>query len=177
VREVPVGSDVAYVNEHGDRIALHGDGIDLVLVGSLPTEALLSVAESIDVTGRPVPRTWAEAASSSVDDARSAVDGLLLPVDLEGFGTPAIRVDTGIAILSYTGPGNRAFLLTQAVDSELSPPLEANMRGVTVRGIDGRYSPDRGLLEWVEGNLTIGLTSTTLALDELVGIAESLSER
>ncbi len=51
------------------------------------------------------------------------------------------------------------------------------MRGVIVRGTDGRYSPDRGLLEWVEGNLAISLTSTTMSLDELVAIAESLREQ
>jgi hypothetical protein len=52
--------------------------------------------------------------------------------------------------------------------------LEANVRGVTVRGVDGRYSPDRGLLEWVEGELGVALASTTLSVDELVSIAESL---
>lgn len=176
VREVPVGSGVAYVSEHGDRIAMHGDDIDLVIMGSLPTETMISLADSLDIAGRPVPADWAEAATSSVDGARSAIDDLLLPDDLEGFGPPAIHVETGVAILAYAGPGNRAFLLTQAVDRDLSPPLEANVRGVTVRGIGGRYSPDRGLLEWVEGDLAFGLTSTTLSLDELVSIAETLSQ-
>lgn len=177
VREVPLGPGVAYLNERGDRIALHGDEIDLVLEGSLPTEDLLEIVESLNITGRAVPEGWAEAASSTVDDARSVVQGLLLPADLEGFGPPAIRVDAGIAFFAYSGPGNRAFLLTQAVNRALSPPLEANVRGVTVGGSEGRYSPDQGLLEWSEGNLTISLTSTTLSLDELVVIAESLREQ
>lgn len=174
VREIPLDTGVAYLNERGDRIGLHGSDIDLVLLGSLPTETLLEIAGSLGVTGRPVPNTWAEAATSTIKDARLAVSGLLVPVELEGFGSPTIRVEPEIAIFAYAGPGNRGFLLTQAVDEQLSPPLEANVRGVTVRGADGRYSPDRGLLEWVEDSLVISLTSSTMSLDELVSIAKSL---
>lgn len=176
VREVPLGSGPAYMNERGDRIGLHGDDIDLVLLGSLPTRTLLEIAGSLGVTGRSVPNTWAEAATSTLNDAQAAIAGLLVPVELEGFGSPAIRVEPEIVIFAYAGPGNRAFLLTEAVDEELSPPLEANVRGVTVRGTAGRYSPDRGLLEWVEGDLVISLTSSTMSPDELVAIAESLRE-
>jgi hypothetical protein len=174
VREVQLGSGVAYLSEGGDRIGIHGEDIDLVVLGSLPTEALLEIAGSIGVDGRPVPSTWVEAAASTLDDARAEVAGLLVPMELEGFGPPAIRAARGVATMSYAGPGDRAFLLTQAADTELSPPLEANVRGVTVRGVDGRYSPDRGLLEWVEGELGVALASTTLSVDELVSIAESL---
>ncbi len=177
VRQVPIGSGVGYVNQRGDKVALHGDGLDLVLMGSLPTDDLVSIAESLGISGRAVPGDWIEAATATVGEARSAVPGLLLPGVLEGFGDPAIRVETGLALVSYAGPGNRAFLLTQAVDGRLSPPLESNVRGVSVRGIDGRYSPDRGLLEWVEGDLVIGMASLTLSLDELVAIAESLDRR
>lgn len=176
VREVPLGSGVAYVNERGDRIGLHGDDIDLVLLGSLPPETLLEVAESLGVTGRPVPNSWAETATSTLSEAHAAVAGLLLPVDLEGFGAPAIRVEPDVVTFAYAGPGNRGFLLTEAIDVELSPPLEANVRGIAIRGINGRYSPDRGLLEWVEGNFAISLTSSTMSADELVAIAESLGQ-
>ena len=176
VREVPLILGVAYLNERGDRIGIHGDDIDLVVLGSLPTKTLLEIAASLGVAGRSVPRDWAEAATSTLDDAHAAVGGLLLPVELEGFAAPAIRVEPVIAIFAYAGPGNRAFLLTEAIGGELSPPLEANVRGVKVRDTDGRYSPDRGLLEWIEGNLAISLTSTTMSLEELVTIAESLRE-
>ncbi len=176
VREVSLNSGVAYLNERRDRIGIHGDNIDLVLMGSLPTETLVEIAESLGVTGRSVPNTWAETATSTLSEAHAAVSGLLLPVDLEGFGAPAIRVEPEVIIFAYAGPGNRGFLLTEAIDVELSPPLEANVRGIVVRGIDGRYTPDRGLLEWVEGNLAISLASSTMSADELVAIAESLRE-
>ena len=175
VRPVAVGTGVAYLNERGDRVALHSDQVDLVVVGSLPTEILLDVATSLGVTGERVPVDWAEAATATLDEARAAVAGLIVPHDLEGFGPPAIRVDNDIATMAYAGPGNRGFRLAETVETALSPPFEANVRGVTVRGIEGRYSPDRGVLEWIEGQLAISLTSTTLSLLDLIMIAESLA--
>jgi len=176
VREAPAGPGVVYLNERGDRIGVHGEDLDVVLTGSLPTGALLDVAASLDVIGHQVPETWAESATATVDDARSMVDGFKLPTGLEGFEDPAIHVEPGVAIVAFAGPGNRGFLLTQDADGELAPPLEAKVRGVTVQGNEGRYTPERGLLEWVEGDLTVSLTSTTLSLEELIVIGESLRE-
>jgi hypothetical protein len=176
VRQAPSGSGVVYLNEQGDRIGIHGEGLDAVLTGSLTTDAMLEVAGSLGVKGQPVPDTWVEASTATLGTAADAVEGLMVPVGLGGFGTPTIRADVGVVTLAYAGAGNRAFLLTEAVDGRLSPPLEANVRGVLVRGIEGRYSPDRGLLEWVEDELTMSLTSTTLTLDELLAIAALLRE-
>jgi len=176
VRPVELGSGMAYLSEQGDRVAVHGERLDLVVLGSLPTEVLLEVANSLSVTGLPVPVGWAEASTASLEEARAAFPDLLIPQGIDGFGPAAIRVDDDVVTLAYPGPGNRAFQLAEAVDPELAPPLEANVRGVALRGVQGRYSPDRGLLEWVEGNLTISLKSTSLSLQELVVIAESLAE-
>jgi hypothetical protein len=176
VRPAPIGPGVAYLNEQGDRIGIHGEGVDAVLTGSLTTDAMLEIAGSLGIEGRPVPDTWVEAPTATLATAAEAVEGLKVPVGLEGFGTPTIRADLGAVTLAYAGAGNRAFLLTEAVDERLSPPLEANVRGVLVRGVEGRYSPDRGLLEWVEDELTMSLTSTTLTLDELIAIAALLRE-
>jgi hypothetical protein len=174
VREVPLGLGIAYLNERGDRVAIHAEDIDLVVVGSLPADSLLRVAESIGLTGLNVPTTWAEAASSSLEAARDQVPGLLSPPQLDGFDPPAIHTGPGVAVFSYAGAGNRAFLLTQTTDNELSPPLEANVRGVVFRGVNGRYSPERGALEWSEGAVGVTLLSTSLTLEELVVIAEAL---
>jgi hypothetical protein len=43
-----------------------------------------------------------------------------------------------------------------------------------VRGQAGRYSYERGELEWVERGVTRTLRSTTLTLGELLAIAEGL---
>ncbi len=57
----------------------------------------------------------------------------------------------------------------------LSPPFEVKVRGVVAPDIEGRYSPDRDVLVWIEGQLTMSLTSTTHSLHELITIAESLA--
>lgn len=171
VRQAPAGTGVAYLNEQGDRLAIHGDQIDLVITGSFPTEVLLGLAQGLGIEGQTVPDHWAEAATATIAEAAAEVPGLVVPVGLTGFTDPAIRIGPGLATVAYAGPGNRGFQLTVAGQDRLSPPLEADVRGVRVRGVDGRYSPGRGVLEWVEGEVTITLASTTLTLDELVGIA------
>lgn len=173
-RRVRVGSGVAYLDEKGERIALHGTDSDAVVSGSLPTADLLSFAESLPIDGRPVPHDWAEAATATLDAARDEIDGLLVPAGLEGFSSPAIRVEAGSVAMSYAGAGDRTFLLTQTRHGTLPLPLEAKVRGIDVRGNPGRYTPERGLLEWVEGDVTVNLRSTTLSLVELLEIAESL---
>lgn len=173
-RQVAAGSGVGYLNERGDRIGLHGSVTDAVLTGSLPTSELVAVAGSIGMAGQPVPPTWAEAATATLDEAREAIDPVLAPSALEGFAAPAIRVESGSVSMSYAGAGNRGFVVTQTVGQALSPPLEAKMRGVTVRETEGRYNPELGVLEWMEGDLAVSLRSTSLSLAELLAIAESL---
>ena len=85
-----------------------------------------------------------------------------------------MRVDGKVVTLAYAGPGSRGFLLVQAPGSRLTPPLDADARGVGVRGADGRWSAERGQLEWVEAGRTFDLRSATLSLEELLAIAASL---
>ena len=175
VRQVGLSDGVAYVNERGDRIGLHSDAVDLIVTGSVGTETLLEVAESLDVVGLDVPRDWAEASVVTLEEARELVPLLLQPLGLVGFGPPSVRLLPGSVELGFAGPGNRGFTLIQAAEDSLTPPLEADVRGVEVRGINARYSPSRGVLEWVEGELAVTLQSETLALEELVVIADSLA--
>lgn len=174
VRTVDVGGEVAYLDERGDRIALHGPEVDAVLSGSLPAEDLVTVAGRLGLSGRPVPEAWDEAAPGTLDEATTEVQPLLVPRGLRGFSGPAVRVDPGSVSLSYAGAGNRAFVLTQTQADRLPPPLEADVRRAAVRGVEGRYTPERGLLEWAEGDMIFGLRSTTLSLEELTGIAGAL---
>jgi len=175
VRQVGLSEGVAYVSERGDRIGLHSDALDVMVTGSVGTETLLEVAESLDVVGVEVPGDWAEASVVTLDEIRELVPLLLQPVGLVGFGPPSVRVLPESVELAYAGPGNRGFTLIQAAEDSLAPPLEADVRGVDVRGVNARYSPARGVLEWVEDELAITLQSETLGLDELVAIADSLA--
>jgi len=174
VRPLGLGAGVAYASEDGGRVAVHGVAVDLVVSGSLAPSDLARVAASLPVAGRPVPDGWAEAATATLPEARAANPGLLRPRDPAGFAPPAVRVDGEVVTLAYAGPGSRGFLLVQAPGTRLTPPLDADARGVGVRGSDGRWSAERGQLEWVEAGRAFDLRSATLSLEELLAIAASL---
>jgi hypothetical protein len=168
------GGDVAYVGDGGRRVAVHGARTDAVVTGSVSTATLLRVVDSLGIDGEPVPATWAEAATATVAEARAAVPGVLVPKRVPGFAAPAIRVDGGVVTLAAAGPGDRGFELFEAHAAVLTPPVDPDVRGVRVRGTAGRFSPERGELEWLEDGLAIALRSRTLSLGELVRIAEDL---
>ncbi len=173
VKVISLGEGTAYLNGDGTRVAIHAPGLDVMVTGSVGTAALLDVAGSLRVPGIEVPDAWAEAATATLADAAAAVPGLPVPATPEGFGEPAVRVAGGVAALTYTGPGIRSFTVA-ASPGELSPPLEAEVRAVDVRGIRGRYTPGRGTLEWVEDGVAVSITSPALSLAELLAIAASM---
>jgi hypothetical protein len=174
VRPLGLGAGVAYASEDGGRVAVHGGGTDLVVSGSLAPSGLARVAAALPVAGRPVPGGWAEAAATTLPEATAASPGLLRPRAPAGFAPPAVRVDGEVVTLAYAGAGTRGFLLVQAPGERLTPPLDADASGVRVRRSDGRWSPERGELEWVEAGRTFDLRSATLSLEELLAIAASL---
>ncbi len=168
------GGGVAYVGDGGRRVAVHGAGTDAVVTGSVSTATLLRVAGGLGIAGEPVPETWAEAATATVADAGAAVPGVLVPPRLAGFSAPAIRVDGDVVTLAAAGPGDRGFELFEAPGAALTPPVDPDVRGVRVRGTAGRYSPEKGELDWLENGLAVTLRSRTLSLGELVRIAQEL---
>jgi hypothetical protein len=177
VRPAGLGAGVAYWSEDGSRLAVHGEGVDLLVTGSVSGSDLARVAASLPVAGRPVPAGWAEAATSTLPEVVAADRGLRVPRDLRGFAPPAVRADGRTVTLAYAGPGARGFLLVQAPGGRLTPPLDDDPLGVRVRGHDGRWSPGRGELEWVEDHRVLTLRSNTLPLEELLTIGASLEPR
>ncbi|HUH07769.1 MAG TPA: zf-HC2 domain-containing protein [Egibacteraceae bacterium] len=165
---------VAYVSGRGHEVGLHAEGLDVVVVGSLTEPALIRIAASLGLVGRPVPPDWAEGGAASLEAARRALPGLLLPSELEGFAPPTVRIAGDIVTLTFFGPGSREFILTQGPGDRLSPPLDADVRGVGVRGLAGRYTPARGELEWVESGTVVSVMSHTLSVAELLAVAASL---
>lgn len=175
VRTVDLGeAGVGYVSDDGRKVALHADGLDIVVSGSVPAGELRAAAASLGVTGRAVPGSWDEAATATLAEAAAATDGLLVAQGLDGFGPPAVRIAGGTVSLVYAGPGDRGFTLVQSDAPRLTPPTDGDAVGVDVRGVPGRYSPERGQLEWVEGGAARSVSSPTLSLDELLGIATTL---
>jgi hypothetical protein len=176
VRPVDLGpAGRGYASADGRRVALHGDGLDVVVTGSLPAADLRAVAAGLGVVGRPVPAGWAEAATATLPDAVRALPGLLVPGGgLAGFGTAAVRIDGDTVSQTYAGPGDRGLTLVQRAAAHLPPPSDGDEVGVAVRGAAGRYSYGRGQLDWMEGGVARSLRSPTLALGELLAVAEGL---
>jgi hypothetical protein len=171
VRQVRDPNGVLYLSEAGDAVALHGDGVDLVVSGTVGVVELLATARSTGVRGLPVPEGWAEA-PGSISDAAARLPGLLVPHSA-GFAPPAVRVTDAVTMF-VAGPGARGFVLVQTPGDRLAPPFDADVVAVRVRGHAGRYTADRGQLEWVEGGRVIELRSTTLPLGELLAVARAL---
>lgn len=177
VRPLDLGAaGTGYLSEDGGRVGLHTDDRDLVVAGSIGREELTAAAASLGVVGRPVPDDWAESASADLGTARRALRPLLLPVGLDGFAAPALRVDGAAVVASFTGPGDRRFVLEQSDATKLPPPVDADgVTPVEVRGRAGRFAVDRGELEWFEHGHVLRLRSLTLGRAELVAIADRLA--
>jgi hypothetical protein len=165
---------VVYAGDGGRRIGLHAPGIDVAVSGSVSDGDLLRVATSLGIGGEPVPPSWAEASLATRAGAARALPGLLTPARIDGFDAPAIRVVGDAVTVAYTGAGARSFVLVERRGTTLGPPVDVDARGVVVRGRTGRYSPDRGELEWTERGVTVSVRSESLSLGELLRIAARL---
>jgi hypothetical protein len=176
VRATRVGAAVAYVSEDGSAVAMHADGVDLVVTGTVSLDERLHVAASTGIAGRAVPAGWAEATSATLAEATAALSGLLVPATSSAYAAPAIQVAAGPAVtMSVAGPGQRGYRLVQTNGNALGPPVDADATAVVVRGATGRWSPALGVLEWVQDNArVIELRSETLALAELLTVAADL---
>jgi hypothetical protein len=176
VRQVDLGAGgQGYVSADGRKVAVHTGLADVVVGGSLPTEQLVEIAGSLGLVGEPVPADWSESASATLEEARQAHPGLLVPRGLDGFGPPAVGIGDGSASQIYAGPGDRTFTFTRSDSPVLAPAAGDDSFGVEVRGVNGRYSVDRGELEWTEDGAAYSLLSRTVALSELLEIAETLA--
>jgi hypothetical protein len=180
VRPVDLGAaGQAYASSDGRRIGLHAAGLDVVVAGSLRPGDLLAIAADLGVVGQTVPDDWAEARTARPQEADAALPGRLTAGALEGFGDPALRVTAddagGVTVTeARSGPGDRAFVLTQRPGTALPPPQGGDEVGVGVRGTVGRARLAEGELAWVEGGVVCTLRSEGLALGELASIAERL---
>ena len=162
VRTIDLGTHgVAYVDERGTRVGVHTDDLDIAVSGSVATADLVAVARSLEISGQPVPADWAEGGTVAID--RPAVDG---------FGEPACQERGATSTCAYAGPGTRGFRMVEAPGNQLTPPIDVDAQAVEVDGLVGRWSPSIGVLEWVDGDVVVSLSSQTLSVGELVGIAE-----
>jgi hypothetical protein len=192
---VPLAGGVAYYDPAtatlGRRLSIHAAGIDLYLESNLPRDDLMRVAASIPVRGIPIPGGWLVRRAhgdtlelqASLSDARAAVPELTLPGNLPpGYSLRTLHIhrgDAGTAVAVYfrrpgaelDGVGIRIY---QAPGQELAPPLDPDALLVPLDGATARFTPSRGLLEWVADGTYRSVTAPTLDVATLVAVAGSL---
>jgi hypothetical protein len=173
VKPVDLGQgSVGYLAPTGNAVAIHLQGLDLVVSGSVPRESLLEAAASLDVGGLPVPTDWAEASTVEIDELPS---GTLVP-DVDGWSM-AGRVDDGGTTIHLAGGGARTVIVTQQPGTRLEPPIGPDFYTVDVRGTPGRYDASAATLEWVEGGQIVSMRSETVGIGELQNLANSMEPR
>ncbi len=170
VRAVELGpGSVAYLSLTGDRLAIHGDGIDIVVSGSVAPDVLLDAGSSLGVDGLPVPADWAEASILEVGD----LPGTALVPDLDGWSILA-EVDGPRTTLMMVGAGDRSVLVTSQPGRRLDPPRGPDFLAVDVRGTTGRFDASGATLEWVEDGRVVRMRSETVGVEELVAMAGTM---
>lgn len=172
VEPLEVSSGLAYLSPNGDTLAIHGEGVDVVVSGSMPRGLLEEVAASLEIVGAAVPDGWVESTVLSIEEMPS---GVLAPV-LDGWSALARIEDDSVEIL-LTGGGERSVLIRQTNGSTIALPVGPDVSAIEVRGQDGRFDSATGVLSWVEDGTSIEMLSETVAFDELLALVEAMTLR
>ena len=191
--ELPDGG-VAYLEPASDgtawRLALHGNGVDLVLETNLSRERLLDVAASMPVRGLEVPMAWLVRASKEGTSERVPIDRamaevgfpVLLPAELPAgyrlIGAEIVRVADTLGLNAYFRPtdgGGTTIRLHAERTGDLPPASGAEQYTMVVRDSPGRWSPARATLEWIEAGTYHSLTAPGLRLEDLMALATTMT--
>jgi hypothetical protein len=191
--ELPDGG-VAYLEPTSDgtgrRLALHGDGVDLVLESNLSRERLLDVAASLPVRGLEVPMAWLVRASKEGTSEQVPIDRalaevgfpVLIPADLPAgyrvIGAEILRVADTLGLNAYfraADGGGTTIRLHAERAANLPPASGAEQYTMTVRDSRGRWSPARATLEWIEAGTYHSLTASGLRLEDLMALAATMT--
>lgn len=173
VRPTELGDgSVGYMAPSGNKLAIHGEDVEMVVAGSVPPEILVEVAASLEIRGVEVPETWLEASTVDVSDLPA---GTLAP-RVEGWFASA-RVDEEVISILLSSGASRNILIIQREGTLLDPPAGPDVYEVEVRDMTGRYDASTGALEWVEDGRIVALRSDAVGMDALVEVADSMETR
>ncbi|HEU4355940.1 MAG TPA: zf-HC2 domain-containing protein [Actinomycetota bacterium] len=178
--------------DEGRRLSIHTDDVDLYLETNLSRTDLLRVASSLPVEGIPLPVAWRvqETPDGTIERVRleeaqtQAPFPLLLPRTLpEGSALASVELlrhgnTVGVAVYfqdQEVALGGGEIHLHMELAEALPAATASRQEAVEVRGVEARYTPDAGRLEWLEDGLYISIEAPGLPLRELIGIADSLS--
>jgi outer membrane lipoprotein-sorting protein len=178
--------------EDARRVALHTAVGEIVIESNLPRGTLLRVAGSLPARGLPEPAAWRVhrwpggeliEGLSPVEAIRLAPFQTELPAVVGGGYRPVAaelsRVGGGTTItIAYrrpaADPGGTGLWLSQTAATALPPPTDPSEEQVALLGGLARWSPDRHLLEWVDGGVYHSLSADDLDLSALLLIAETM---
>jgi hypothetical protein len=162
-RAIEVGDGVGYTDPAGRVVSLHTEGLEITLTGSVPLATLVQVAASLPTRGVPLPPGWAQ--SDALDELPEGA--LHLP------GPVTARYDGDDLVVALPGPGATSALLRQRPGAQMPPPAPDAVAAI-VRGIEGRYDPATGRLEWIEDGWVRAVQSDGLDLEALQILAGRL---
>jgi hypothetical protein len=191
------GGGVAYYEPAGEgygrRLAIHTPTADLFLETNLPRQRLLTIASSLPVHGQALPSSWRRLGSPDVKVERIGVaqalakaglpaslperlpDGYIVAsAELSKVGTAIEGVTLYLRQLDMDAAGEP---LTLHVEREigLPPPSSSAQSRIRFGGIEGRWTPNRSQLEWVDRGAYHSLQGE-LGLRALLEIASAVAE-
>ncbi len=191
--EVPLGDGVGYYEpptaERGRRLSIHAEHAEIYLETNLSRPDLLEIAASIPIRGLSMPEEWRvrETAGAlvervSLDEARAAVGyPVQLPAALpRGYAISSgelVRVGevTGVTMYARSespfGPGTIRIHVEPA--DELPPASSSRQASVEIAGAQGRWTPERSVLEWVQDGLYRSVDAPGLELRHALELARS----
>jgi hypothetical protein len=185
------GSGVAYYEpastDSRRRVDVYAPATHASLESNLPRAVLLQVASSLDLVGRPLPAGVARgglrvnrlgsADLQALNFAESPTD---LPPGYRTTSSFLVENRHGHRTLSvyyrraqaeYDGLGIRT---TQSPSVRFLPPSFEDLLPVTVDGRSGRWSPERGEVEWMDRGVYRSVRAPSLGRKAAVEVARSL---
>jgi hypothetical protein len=176
------GGGIAYYEPatgmDGRRLAMHARGWAVALESNLPRRELVRIAASLPLRGHAVG--WLD--QTPVSRAVGSAPYVLLPRRLPaGYRPWTAQVGRDYVTVYFRRAGAEldgiGIRLHQERGVPLPPPVDPEVLAVQVRGVEGRYSPARGELEWVEDGVYRSVGGTALDLPGLLDLARSLAAR
>ena len=185
------GSGVAYYEpasaDSRRRVDLYASRTHASLESNLPRAVLLRVASSLDLVGRPLP---AGIERSGLRVTRLGATGLrgLAFAESPSHLPPGYRTTSSFLVenrrghrtlsvyyrraqAEYDGLGIRT---TQSPSVRFLPPSFEDLRPVTVDGRSGRWSSERGEVEWMDKGVYRSVRAPSLGRKAAVQVARNL---
>jgi hypothetical protein len=166
------GGGTAYLSADQNRIALHSETSDVVISGSVPVETLVDAAVSLNVRGQLVPRDWDE---SAVVAANQIPSGTLVPT-VSGWSLAGL-VDGDRRVMLLIGSANQNVIIEAEPGDRLDTPIGPDFYEVEVRGASGRFDAGAGTLEWIEDGILMRMRSSSVPIETLLELADSMKPR